>query len=950
MNRNKLAVAVKTALGAGALSLAMPYANTALAQDNMELEEVVITGSRISRPELDAVSPYTVVTGEEFSISGIINVEQKLSELPMTLPSFGPSSNNPGDGTARVDLRGLGSARTLVLVNGRRYIPATQSGVVDLNSIPGSLLKQVDVLTGGSSAVYGSDALAGVVNFQLVDDFEGVEISGLYDTAEEGDAEKYNIDITIGGNFDNGRGNAVVYASYTKREALFQGDRKYSNVALTDTTDGNGNPVLLPGGSSGVPGTRVFGGPTLPNGTGLGTFDSSGGGLPWVEPTSRFNYAPDNYLQLPQERYLVHSMAHYDVTDSARVYGEFTYSHNKVPQELAPTPAFTTIELNPNSAFFGPDVQAAFAATSRTTDTNGDGVIDNNDNLLYFIGRRMVENGSRQAEDTRDAFRILVGLQGDFNDNWSYDAYYSFANLENGQFLNNDVSASRFKQAVLVTDDGSACQDPSGGCAPLNIWGPGNISQEAINFVNVGATNQTRIEQEVIQATVTGELMTLGSATQPIAVVLGYEHRSDESSFRPDTFLSAGDVLGFNAGRATVGSYSSSEFFAEISVPLVQEKALAEDLTFWAAARTSDYDNLDDDVTSFAAALNWSPVENVKFRLGYQEAVRAPNVAELFLGQSNGFPGADDPCSSGAISSDTDRDLCVATGVSAGQVGVFTQANSQIEGLFGGNPNLQEETSETYTFGVVWQPTDNFDISVDYYDIEIEDAISVLGGGVNNVLDLCYNVIKQASSPFCQAISRRSDGNVSRVDVLNENIGLLETSGIDVNFNYRQDFDWGIGNAGSMLTMAFKSTFLEEFDITPVAALADRVDDCEGNFGNTCGSPLNEIVWNLRSTLSTGPWTFSALVRYLSEVDDDQIANNGVPSGELAAPSIDDEYYLDISVGYDFSDDFTVQLGVQNALDTEPSPVGASQEQANTFPSTYELFGPRVWVSTSYKF
>ncbi|MDA9301161.1 TonB-dependent receptor plug domain-containing protein, partial [bacterium] len=574
LNRKAHAFSVAFAAIAGTGSVGI--APSVFAQDET-IEEVVITGSRIQRADLSAVSPFTTVSGEEFQISGILNVEQKLNELPSTIPSFGPSSNNPGDGTARVDLRGLGTSRTLVLVNGRRYIPATQSGVVDLNSIPATLIKQVDVLTGGASAVYGSDAMAGVVNFQLVDDFEGMEITSLYDITSEGDAEKYNFDVTIGGNFDDGRGNAVLYASYMSRKALFSDARDFSSNALQDSTVG-GQPALVPGGSSGVPGTRVFGGPTLPNGDTLGIFDANGEGRAWQEPGDRFNYAPDNFLQLPQERYLLTAMGHYDLTDTVEVYSEMNFSRNLVPQELAPTPAFTSVFVNPNSAFFGPNAQTAL----RGATANSDG------NVPLYIGRRMVENGSRQSVDTRDAFRVLLGATGEITDTWSFDASYSLSNLDNSNALNNDVSASRFVQAAAVTDDGLACQDASNGCAPMNIFGAGNISQAAIDFVNIGATNITSIEQEVFGASLSGDWFTLPTSGVPIAVVVGYEHRSDSSSFRPDSFLSSGDVLGFNAGKATTGGYSSSDFFGEISIPIMQDQPMVEALTFWAAARTSD--------------------------------------------------------------------------------------------------------------------------------------------------------------------------------------------------------------------------------------------------------------------------------------------------------------------------------------------------------------------------
>ncbi|AOS95609.1 Colicin I receptor precursor [Microbulbifer aggregans] len=926
MKKNLLSVAVKGAISLTAAAVMVPAMPAFAQQDAQLVEEVVVTGSRIKRQDLESVTPLTSIGAEEFKISGNLNVEQKLAELPQTLPSFGPSSNNPGDGTARVDLRGLGSYRTVVLVNGRRYIPATQTGIVDLNTVPGTLIKSVDVVTGGASAVYGSDALAGVVNFQLVDDFEGVQITSLYDVTGEGDGAKSNIDLTMGGNFADGRGNATVYASWSEREAVMQGDRDFSNVALTES-----GGQLVAGGSSGVPGTLVF-----DTGT---TFNSDGTSREWMDPADRFNYAPDNYLQLPQERFLISSFAHYDISDKVTAYGEMAFSHNEVPQELAPTPAFTTVSVNPNTPFF----DDAFQQTLR--DMNVAAGVDASTPVDLFVGRRMVENGSRQSLDTRDGFRILSGFRGDINDNWSFDTYYSYSNLENTNLLNNDVAASRFRQAILVNDAGTACQDTSNGCAPLNIWGAGNISQEAIDFINVGATNVTSITQEVLSASMSGSLATLPSADEAVAVVFGLEYRNDESTYRPDSFLSAGDVLGFNAGKETVGGYDAQEVFSEINVPLVSGKPGVESLDFWAAARYSDYSNIGG-VSSYATALNYAPIDMLKIRAGFQQAVRAPNVSELFLGQSNGFPSADDPCAAGNVTSDTDTALCSATGVTAGS---FTQANSQIEGLFGGNPDLKEETSNTFTFGIVAQPMEGLDIAVDYYSIEIEDAIDVLGGGVNNVLDLCYNVVKDINSPFCQAISRRGDGNVQIVNVLNENIGLIETNGIDFNVNYGTDLDFGI-DGGSYLSLAFNSTYLLDYDETPIADLPERVNTCAGVFGNTCGSPRQEFNWNSRITWTSGDLTLSALVRYLGETEDDVIENNGVAASDLVVPTLDAETYLDLSLGYAMTENLDLNFGVKNALDTEPTPLGDAQEQANTFPSTYDLLGPRYFLSASYRF
>ncbi|GLX83222.1 TonB-dependent receptor domain-containing protein [Thalassotalea eurytherma] len=935
---NKLSRAVKLAIAAGATATAMAAPNVYAFADEANAEEGVeriqVTGSRIKRQELTAVTPIIEVDAQEFAISGNLNIEQKLAELPSTLPAFGPSSNNPGDGTARVDLRGLGTSRTLVMVNGRRWVPASQSGVVDLNTIPASLIENVEIITGGASAVYGSDALAGVVNFNMKDDFEGVEFSTLYDVTDHNDAEKFNLDMTMGGNFADDRGNAVVYLGYSKRESLMQGDRSFSSVALTESGD-----ELVAGGSSGVPGTRLFAGDVVKaDGTVVGTFGPNGDGQAWVEPSSRFNYAPDNFLQLPQERYSASAFSHFYINDEHRIYSEVSFVRNFVPQELAPTPAFTSVEINPNSVFFDAATQQAFLNSGSL---NADG------NYEGFIGRRMVENGSRQSIDTRDAFRMLVGIDGYINDDWSYDVYYSRSMLDQTNLLNNDVAASRFIQAVLTTDDGTACQDPSGGCVPINIWGEGNISQEAIDFVNVGAANVTSITQEVFMANVAGTTSwQVPSADEAVGLVFGYEKRQDSSSFRPDEFLASGDVLGFNAGEATVGSYSSDEIFMEVNVPLVSGADWAEDLTFWGAARFADYSNIGN-VESFATALNWTPTDWMSARFGFQQAVRAPNVAELFQGSANGFPGATDPCSADGFQSGvTDVALCEATGVAAGQVGVFAQANSQIEGSFGGNENLNEESSDTLTVGFVFNPMEGLDFTIDYYSIEIEDAISSYG--VNNTLNVCYNIVKDINDVTCQNISRRADGNVSVVKSLNENIGLIETSGIDFNITYNTDFD-----NGSSLNIQFRSTWLDKFDVTSIAELPDEIDNCAGYFGNTCGTPRAEFQSNTRINWTKDDLTLSALIRHIGSTEDDQIMvanNNNATAPDLVVPELDTKFYLDVSASYNVSDAFKVTGGVKNILDEEPQALGDSQSQANTFPELYDAIGPRLFVSATYTF
>ncbi len=1023
------------ALGVGITPVSAQDADT----DADEFEEVVVTGSRIVRKDLVSPSPISTVGAEEFQLTGAQNVEQVLATLPQTIPGFGGSSNNPGNGTATVNLRGLGTTRTLVLVNGRRYLQSSQSGVVDLNTIPPSLIERVEVVTGGASAVYGSDALAGVVNFILKDDFEGLEVSGQYDTTTHGDAEKYTIDMTIGGNFDDGRGNATLFMSYAKRKPLLQGDRDFSSLSLGDsgadipagdTTFGGGSG-LFSSGSSGIPGTRLFGSPTLDplgdtvftsnaDGTvsttgdaddfALGRFNTDGSGSAFTN-ADRFNYAPDNFLQLPQERWMMSSSAHYDISDKVTVYGEATFVSNRVPQELAPTPAFLgTLAVNVNSPFFDSIVRGTLGADGirgnnvgfdgiagvnggadgiigrlsgadgdidtlgdnltqaqvdvailddfnddfnddtglEALDPDGDGIAD-----LPFIGRRMVENGSRQSIDSRNGYRFLVGVRGEFSEGWNYDLSYNFSRLERSNLLNNDVSDSRFRQAVLVTDDGLACQDPSGGCAPLNVFGEGNISQAAIDFIKVGAANITTIQSQNIQALVSGSLGDLTGAGE-VAVAFGAEYRSDSSNFRPDEFLSGGDVLGFNAGRATVGGFNVKELFGEVIIPLLSDSPGAESLEINLAARYSDYSTAGS-IWSYAGGVTYSPVSDLLIRANYQRAVRAPTVSELFLGQANGFPGADDPCSD-KITAETDTALCIASGVAAGNVGVFTQANTQIEGLFGGNPDLTEETADTYTVGAVFTPeaVPGLSVAVDYYNIEIENMISVLGGGVNNVLDLCFNKVKDANSPFCQAITRRPDGNVGVVQVLNANIASASTSGIDVQINYSTEVDWGFFDGGSTLNFAFVGTHVIENDTVPTVfpdnPELESLNDCEGNFGNICGEPDPAYRFNLRTTLTNGPLTLSANWRWLDAVTDDQIDNNGLAASDLIVPRLKAENYFDLSFTYDLSDRYQLYGGARNLFANKPSFVGDSQEQANTFPETYTLLGTRLFIGAKLRF
>jgi outer membrane receptor protein involved in Fe transport len=929
-----------------------------------ELEQIVVTGSRIKRTDLTSSSPVAVVNSEEFRLSGTVNVEQLLNTLPQTIPGFDATSNNPGNGTASVNLRGLGTARTLVMVNGRRWMSFDTSGVVDLNTIPQALIERVDVVTGGAGAVYGSDALAGVVNFIFKDDFEGLELSTQGTMTSRGDGDKFDFNATWGGSFADGKGHATVFANYFNRDPLKQDDRKFSTFALDD-----GDPALgldldefglgggfEAGGSSGIPGTRVLA-PAVPfdsNGDGiidgndanLGRFGPNGEPLTFTA-ADRFNYAPDNFLQLPQERWEIAGLAHYEVNEALDLYTELTFVNNRVDAELAPTPFFETVDFSIDTPFLSQGSQDAFAALD-----------DDNDNIVSaFFGRRLVEVGPRRNLDERNAMRVVTGIRGDLSewlDTWSYDAYYMFSRTRNSQRQEGNVAISKMQQALLTETVGGelVCQDTSGGCVPINIFGEGNISEEAADFVRIGATNLEVAQTQVASLVFSGDTIDIGAG--PWGLAFGAEWRAESAAFTPDEFLGSGDVSGFNAGQPTAGRYDVTEFFMEINAPVLADLPFAQSLNLTGALRISDYSTVGG-VETYSGGVDWRPIDDLLLRGQYQRAVRAPNVDELFRGASQGFPGATDPCSDKfdpALQDANLRALCEATGVPAGLVFGDIQPNTQIEGVFRGNTELNEETSDTYTFGAVYSPSavPGLNVTVDYYDIKVKDAIATAFGGANNLLRACYFVSQDASSQACSAITRISGGIIDTIDLPQDNTAALTTSGIDLQVDYNWDIGAGLISENSVVSIAFLGTWVEDNTVTPSQDFPDEKVFCAGQFGNTCGTPDPEFRANTRVSLYDGPLTLSLRWRWMDSVKDDQIVNDGVAVSDLVKPKIGSQNYFDLSTNYELTSNLTVFGGIDNLFDNKPPLVGTSQQQANTFPNAYNPLGATIFLGATVRF
>lgn len=954
-NKHPLATAIGSVALASAFAGAGALPQIALAEE-AQLEEVVVTGSRIRRADYVANAPVATLGADQIELTATVNTEQLLNTMPQMVPGFDRTSNNPGNGTATVDLRGLGSNRTLVLINGTRAVPTTQGGSVDINNIPTALIERVEVLTGGASAVYGSDAVAGVVNFVLKDDFEGVSFNVMTEQTEEGDAELTSVDLTIGGNIADGRGNVVINAQYTDRSDLFQGDRGFANFAQFDDTDANGNPILINGGSSGVPGTSIFAGGLSGFSPSSGiVFGDNGEARPFVtggDNNDFYNYAPVNYIQLPQTRFQANALGHFDVSDKIQVYGRMMFTQSKVPQQLAPTPIFQAgAEFTLDGSPFLPAAtqQVLSDALGSGVDSDGDGI---DDTATAFVRRRLVEVGPRISDDKYTNFQLLAGVRGDIGETgWTYDVYVSEGEVSNSNTQSGNVNRDRFLQALqldLAADPtGGTCVDTANngstvGCAPMNIFGPGNISDDAAAFLRTAVAAEGEFEQRVWAASFAGDLFNLPAGA--VAAAVGFERIELRSDFRPSQDLAAGTIAGFNGSPASGGAFDSDAFFGELLVPVVRDLPMAEAIDLELAYRTTDYSTVGS-VDNYKIAGSWTIVPQVRVRGGFNTAIRAASIGELFAPQSEGFPGASDPCAGESAPVDAaTAAICTATGVPAGAVGsvAIDPAAGQIRGLFGGNPNLSEEEADTITVGVVIEPdwfVEDLTVSVDYFDIKIDGAIASFGGGVNNILNVCYDATNAAGgvgSPFCNAVNRRADGTIEFVEATSQNIAEVTLKGFDLQASYSRDL------FGGDMQVNYVGTYTTESTTVPFAG-GDPIE-CEGQFGLDCGEPLPEYKHRMTFNWSKDKITSQLLWRYVGEVKDDDVDTT------YFIETIDGTHYFDGVVSYAVTDNYRVSLGVDNLFDEKPPILGDNQEQANTYPATYDVFGRTYFLRASANF
>ncbi|GAK32723.1 TonB-dependent receptor [Iodidimonas nitroreducens] len=977
-----LAIAIVSATGSGTV-YAQTQANETTGEETV-IEEIVVTGSRLARSARSASVPIAAVTEQNYKLAGALNAEDLLNTMPQFVPATTAASNSlasaTGTGAATLDLRGLGATRNLVLVNGRRFVFFDGSQVTNINAIPTALIERTEVVTGGSSAVYGSDAIAGVVNFILRDDFEGIEARAQGNLNSRGDGFTNDITLTAGGNFADGRGNAVISVNYFKRDPILTDERSFSDGVLGDVTiPGQAQRELGVGGSSFVPNGRFSGLPftdaalaarpglaealAAANLSGLGADGFIPGNQgqsvrPFARPDDLFDYSADNFLQVPQERWSINSMAHYDLNDHATGYLEGHFSNNRTTVGFASSFINASMPFEVDNPFLSPELRNVLSIV----DSFEAGAAANDGLVALNPNRRLSEVGPRRNEDNRDAWRVVVGLRGDLPDlgdsvlkNIDYDLYYSFARTENTQTQIGNVSLSAFREGVL---SGSGGPD---GAPIVNPFGP-NINQAGIDFIAVDSVNIDVTELQVASANLTADLFELPAGV--VRTSFGAEWRSSSVNFNPDRLLEIGDVAGFNPITATAGSIEVWELFAEARIPILRDAPLIESLDLNSAVRYSDYD-LDNvgAVWTYLGGVDWRVNGQIAFGGQFQRAIRAPNVGEAFGGQRQFPVNATDPCATAAAATDAAlRDLCIASGVPANLVGnAAVRPNPEIPGLFGGNPDLEEERSDTITFGAILTPdfAPGLRISLDYFDIEVKDAISPFAGGVNNILDLCFNQIRDINSPACQAIARNPENGIIQspflVNAANANIGRLETSGVDLQVTYSLAANWGLFGHDSSFDVSLNGTWTDSFKQTPIADLPDNVDDCLGLFGPTCGEPKAEFRTTSRVTWTSGKIGLSARHRWIDGTGLD-VVNLPLRRGE-AAPAVlpavtrfGSEHYLDLSFTYDLSERINLWGGANNVLDNGPPLLGANQRRANTFPDTFDAFGTQFFLGASVAF
>jgi outer membrane receptor protein involved in Fe transport len=903
--------------------------------------------------------------------SGSITLEETVNQFPQLNPdNTGTVNQSGGTGVLSADLRGLGAVRTLVLVNGRRYIPADVTGLVDLGTIPDGLVERVEIITGGASAVYGSDAIAGAVNFILKDDFEGAQVRYQYGETSRGDGQGHKVDMLLGVNTDNGRGNATVYAGYSRRDPVYMADREFSRQPLLENAAGqlvNFGSGNIPGGLIGISAANLsrIQGVDLTNASGACPgaiqgvrFGDDGQPFPFCRPTEQYNYAAVNFLLRPLETWQITTTGHYDLAEKVQVYGEFYYTKKQnqfqqAPEAVSPTssgrPTGTVAITNADTNPLYPQALRDFFAANRTFfDADGDGVF-----LVNSTSRRFQEFGPRNTSITSDSFNLTTGLRGDLalgDGNWRWDTYFQYARSDVELIQTGLLSRSRTTLGLDVVVDANGqpqCRVNLLGCVPVNIFGTNTLTPAMANFLSVQTGRSDDFTRKSAGASIAGDLFDIPAG--PISTAFGVEWRKEEYHSLPAEIAASGDLTATAiAPQFTQGEFDVKEAFAEVRVPILRDLPAIKSLAVEAAVRQSDYSTIDS-VLTWKGTLDWEVVDWLRVRGGVSRAIRAPNLDELYGQPSAGFTGGVDPCWVTSNPSQAQRDLCVAQGVPASEISTFLPSASQgWNSLSGGNANLKEEESDATTIGIVFTPSwaGNLSVSVDYFDIEVAGAVAQVGSQV--LVNSCFTTLDASGAP-CQAIRRLPSGQIEQVSAPVLNVASRTVSGIDLTIGYTFDLPQFLALPGEAASLGLQwvSTWQSEDVSRTLPNLP--VIDCAGRYSGTCSGDGVRITPDFRGLLrtmwNTGPLS---LVAELSIVGDLELARNAIPNEN---GTLSEEMYLDFSAKYQFTDKVKLVAGVNNALDNAPPVIGfTGGGDSNTNIPLFDPLGRRYFAGVTVTF
>ena len=984
----------------GSMAFAVP--GMLLAQE-ASLDEVVVTGTRIAKPDLVSNSPISTVSAEQLEELNVINLETQLRQLPQFLPGATEYVNNGNPGAATINLRGLGSNRTLVLMDGKRLPPFGTSGAVDINLIPSAIVERVDIVTGGASAVYGSDAVSGVVNFITKKDFEGLQADYNASQYGEGDGRVMSAALTAGAKFADDRGSAILSFGYTKRDEVLQGDRAYSNYNLF-AADGYryaGNWYAYSSdifgadrqlGSSNAGATRAAI-RTATGGFATRYFTPDGklttrGGLGQYAPNASFNYNPYNYFQVPQERWSAYGSIDFDINDSTEIYGRVFAVNSDVPTQLASSAYFggstATFKVNLDNPFLTADQRTALIAAYNAeaafpiVGELPHGVYNPNatpgTQLVTVNGlrRRLTELGPRVGIAESKTIQLTAGVRGDIGaSDWTYDISSQFGRVSRLDGLENDVSIDRAREAIIAiqTPDGIKCVS-GGKCAPVNIFSgngdiyrdsgipmTGAISQAGLDYIRASYYSTQVTEAKTASAIVSGPVagIQLPAADSPVGLAFGAEWTEFNSDFRPDDLTRLGGAMG-QGGTAPplAGRVDTLEFFGEAYVPLITGKAGVENLALDLGLRASET-NLAGSFETWKAGLEYTPVAGYRFRAMLQKAVRAPNIGEQYAPLAFGLTEVrSDPCAgSGPVNNATLRAKCIAQGAPASQIGSIAPPAAQQAASIGGGAialgiSLEAEEADTFTIGFQMTPEalPGFTASVDYYNIEIDGGIGSYGA--QEVLDNCFN---NNITSFCSLVKRNSLGELEGdgFGIVQEtrNLSTLTAEGVDYAFSYAFE----LGEVGLTAGVSGSHTLDSSFKSSSTSPLIE----CQGVYGDTCGTPTPKDRANFSLSADWRAFSASVFVRHLSSVDVQ--ARNDDPDqvgrSIYLVENIPSFQYVDLSVTWKWDDALRVTFAAQNVTDEDPTVVGnipGANTSANAYVDMYDPLGPRYSVGVSYKF